>query len=106
MEQWMWIDSRSSVAAGTYQDVFSARLSGSRDFASSHFDSHTGTFDTYNWELTSRTVSDIVYWDLTFTNSRTSYTTRVTTTKLSKIAQVFENINTRGNKSTLTSNLD
>mgnify|MGYP001375388851 FL=1 len=100
------IDSRSSVAAGTYQDVFSARLSSSRDFASSHFDSLTGTFDTYNWELTSRTVSDIVYWDLTFTSSRTSYTTSVTTTKLSKIAEVFENINTRGNKSSLTSNLD
>ena len=100
------IDSRSSVAAGTYQDVFSARLSSSRDFASSHFDSLTGTFDTFNWELTSRTVSDIVYWDLTFTSSRTSYTTRVTTTKLSKIAEVFENINTRGNKSSLTSNLD
>ena len=100
------IDSRSSVAAGTYQDVFSARLSSSRDFASSNFDSLTGTFDTYNWELTSRTVSDIVYWDLTFTSSRTSYTTRVTTTKLSKIAEVFETINTRGNKSSLTSNLD
>ena len=100
------VDSRSSVSAGTYEDVFSARLSSSRDFASSNFDSLTGTFDTYNWELTSRTVSDIVYWDLTFTSSRTSYTTRVTTTKLSKIAEVFETINTRGNKSSLTSNLD
>ena len=100
------VDSRSSVSAGTYQDVFSARLSSARDFASSNFDSLTGTFSTYNWELTSRTVSDIVYWDITFTNSRTSYKTRVTATKLSKIAEVFENINTRGTKSTLTSNLD
>jgi len=100
------IDSRSSVSAGTYQDVFSARLSSARDFASSHFDSLTGTFSNYNWELSSRTVSDIVYWDITFTSQRTAYTTRVTTTKLSKIAEVFETINTRGNKSTLTSNLD
>ena len=100
------IDSRSSVSAGTYQDVFSARISSARDFASSHFDSLTGTFGTYNWELASRTVSDIVYWDITFTSSRTSYKTRVTATKLSKIAEVFENINTRGTKSTLTSNLD
>jgi len=100
------VDSRSSVSAGTYQDVFSARISSARDFASSHFDSLTGTFGAYNWELASRTVSDIVYWDITFTSSRTSYKTRVTATKLSKIAEVFENINTRGTKSTLTSNLD
>jgi len=100
------VDSRSSVSAGTYEDVFSARLSNSRDFASSHFDSSTGTYGTYNWELTSRTVSDIVYWDITFTNSRTAYTSRVSTTNLSKIAKIFETINTRGNNSTLTSNLD
>ena len=100
------IDSRSSVSAGTYQDVFSARISTARDFASSNFDSLTGTFGTLNWELTSRTVSDIVYWDITFTNSRTSYTSRVTTSSLAAAAKVLESINTRGSRSTLTTNLD
>jgi len=100
------IDSRSSVSAGTYQDVFSARIATARDFASSNFDSLTGTFSTLNWELTSRTVSDIVYWDITFTNSRTSYTSRVTTSSLSAAAKVLESINTRGARSTLTTNLD
>ena len=100
------IDSRSSVSAGTYQDVFSARIATARDFASSNFDSLTGTFGTLNWELTSRTVSDIVYWDITFTNSRTSYTSRVTTSSLAAAAKVLESINTRGARSTLTTNLD
>ena len=100
------IDSRSSVSAGTYQDVFSARIATARDFASSNFDSLTGTFNTLNWELTSRTVSDIVYWDLIFTNQRTAYTTRVTSSNLSSLATLLETINTRGDKSSLMSSLD
>ena len=45
-------------------------------------------------------------WDLEVANRRTGYKVRIPSDKFSKIATVLENLNTRGEKSTLTSNLD
>ena len=80
----MGIDSRSSVAAETYQDVFLQDYL-AQDFASSHFDSRNELFDQLGINIKNSKRYSLLGFN--FTNSRTSYT-RVTTTKLSKNSHI------------------
>jgi fibronectin-binding autotransporter adhesin len=87
------------LAEGTYSsvldDVASARISSS---------TRSGTFSTFDWVLQLASgYSD--RWDLVFTNSRTSYTTRISGS-LNSILNILEQINTDGSNSSLTSALD
>jgi fibronectin-binding autotransporter adhesin len=76
-------------------DVASARISSS---------TRSGTFSTFDWVLQLASgYSD--RWDLVFTNSRTSYTTRISGS-LNSILNILEQINTDGSNSSLTSALD
>ena len=76
-------------------DVASARISSS---------TRSGTFSTFDWVLQLASGhSD--RWDLVFTNSRTSYTTRISGS-LNSILNILEQINTDGSNSSLTSALD
>ena len=87
------------LAEGTYSsvldDIASARISSS---------TRSGTFSTFDWVLQLASGSSDK-WDLVFTNSRTSYTTRISGS-LNSILNILEQINTDGSNSSLTSALD
>ncbi len=92
------INSSSTLAANTYSTVLKNIAAGniSNEATWTNYDS------TYKWRL----VANGDDWDLEVANRRTGYTTRITNTKLSEITTVLESLNTRGSRSTLTTNLD
>ena len=65
----------------------------------------TGTFGAYSWTLQLQDGETTV-WDLVIANTRTGYTSRITTNKKSKIAAILEAMNTAGTNSAVTSALD
>jgi uncharacterized protein with beta-barrel porin domain len=94
------IDStRSTLSAGTYTDVLTgvtdAKLGATR----------SGTVGGFNWTIALQSGSSTV-WDLVLQSARTSYTARISSSSLSVIAQVLENINTAGSNASLTTALD
>ena len=85
------------------------------DGSSGSGNSLTGTFDTVSYTNESRFGDYILALEydttsrqvvLVLTNSRTGYKARIPKAKLSAIAEILENINTRGNKTSLTTSLD
>lgn len=94
------IDStRSTLSAGTYTDVLTgvtdAKLGATR----------SGTVGGFNWTISLQSGSSTV-WDLVLQSTRTAYTARISSSSLSVIAQVLENINTAGSNTSLTTALD
>ena len=90
---------RSTLSAGTYTDVLTgvtdAKLGATR----------SGTVGGFNWTIALQSGSSTV-WDLVLQSARTSYTARISSSSLSVIAQVLENINTAGSNASLTTALD
>jgi len=90
---------RSTLSAGTYTDVLTgvtdAQLGATR----------SGTAGGFNWTIALQSGSSTV-WDLVLQSARTSYTARISSSSLSVIAQVLENINTAGSNASLTTALD
>ena len=65
----------------------------------------TGTFGAYSWTLQLQDGETTV-WDLVVENTRTGYTSRISSNKKSKIAAILEAMNTAGTNSAVTSALD
>ena len=65
----------------------------------------TGTFGAYSWTLQLQDGETTV-WDLVVKNTRTGYTSRISSNKKSKIAAILEAMNTAGTNSAVTSALD
>ena len=92
------IDSSSTLAANTYASVLQNIEEGNIG--------NEATWTNYNSTFKYRLVANGSDWDLEVANRRTGYKVRIPKARFSKIATVLENLNTRGEKSTLTSNLD
>ena len=90
---------RSTLSAGTYTDVLTgvndAKLGATR----------SGTVGGFNWTIALQSGSSTV-WDLVLQSTRTAYTARISSSSLSVIAQVLENINTAASNTSLTTALD
>ena len=94
------VHSTSTLSGGTtYESVIqglaTAKIGATR----------TGTFGAYTWTLQLQDGETTV-WDLVVENTRTGYTSRITTNKKSKIAAILEAMNTAGTNSAVTSALD
>ena len=92
------IDSSSTLAANTYASVL-------QNIGESNI-GNEATWTNYNSTFKYRLVANGNDWDLEVANRRTGYKVRISKARFSTIATVLENLNTRGERSTLTSNLD
>ena len=92
------IDSSSSLAVNTYSSVLQNIEEGNIG--------NEATWTNYNSTLKYRLVANGDDWDLEVANRRTGYKVRISKARFSTIATVLESLNTRGVRSTLTSNLD
>ena len=92
------IDSSSSLAVNTYSSVLQNIEEGNIG--------NEATWTNYNSTFKYRLVANGDDWDLEVANRRTGYKVRISKTRFSTIATVLESLNTRGVRSTLTSNLD
>ena len=94
------VHSTSTLSGGTtYESVIqglaTAKIGATR----------TGTFGAYSWTLQLQSGETTV-WDLVVENTRTGYTSRISSNKKSKIAAILEAMNTAGTNSAVTSALD
>ena len=62
----------------------------------------TGTFGAYSWTLQLQDGETTV-WDLVVENTRTGYTSRISSNKKSKLAAILEAMNTAGTNTAVTS---
>ena len=92
------IDSSSSLAVNTYSSVLQNIEEGNIG--------NEATWTNYNSTFKYRLVANGDDWDLEVANRRTGYKVRISKARFSTIATVLESLNTRGVRSTLTSNLD
>ena len=92
------IDSSSTLAANTYSSVLQNIEEGNIG--------NEATWTNYNSTFKYRLVANGDDWDLEVANRRTGYKVRISKARFSTIATVLESLNTRGVRSTLTSNLD
>ena len=92
------ISDTSTLSANTYASVLQNIAGGNIGNENSYINYNS----TYKYRL----VANGSNWDLEVANRRTGYKVRITKARFSEIASIFENLNTQGKKSTLTSNLD
>jgi hypothetical protein len=92
------ISDTSTLSANTYASVLQNIAGGNIGNENSYINYNS----TYKYRL----VANGNNWDLEVANRRTGYKVRITKARFSEIASIFENLNTQGKKSTLTSNLD
>ena len=92
------ISDTSTLSANTYASVLQNIAGGNIGNENSYINYNS----TYKYRL----VANGSNWDLEVENRRTGYKVRITKARFSEIASIFENLNTQGKKSTLTSNLD
>lgn len=92
------ISDTSTLSANTYASVLQNIAGGNIG--------NENTYINYDSTYKYRLVANGSNWDLEVANRRTGYKVRITKANFSEIASIFENLNTQGKKSTLTSNLD